>query len=118
LKFIYVYGAVPKWLKGKLCKSFIRRFESDRRLYFKSLQIMFTVYILKSLKDNKRYIGYTENLTRRLNEHNSGETKSIKGRLPFKVIYTEVFENKSEAMEREKFFKTHPGRDFLDSIGK
>jgi len=79
---------------------------------------MFIVYVLRSEKDNKRYVGFTENLTRRLFEHNSGLVTSTKNRRPFKLIYTEQFENKQEAMKREKFFKSHQGRNFLDSIGK
>ena len=79
---------------------------------------MFTVYILKSNKDDKRYVGFTDNLDRRLSEHNSGKVKSTKYRKPLELIYYENFADKSDAMEREKFFKTHSGRDFLDSIGK
>ena len=76
------------------------------------------VYILRSLKDHKRYIGFTSDLTRRIEEHNSGKVKSTKHRSPFELIYTELFADKTEAMNREKFFKTHKVRTFLDSIGK
>jgi len=79
---------------------------------------MFTVYVLLSEKDNKRYVGFTDNIERRLLEHNLGKVKSTKNRRPIKLIYTEQHENKSDAMNREKYFKTHPGRNFLDSIGK
>jgi len=79
---------------------------------------MFTVYILRSEKDNKRYIGFTDNVERRLIEHNSGKVKSTKNRKPLQLIYSEEYETKSDAMKREKFFKTHSGRNFLDSIGK
>jgi putative endonuclease len=79
---------------------------------------MFTVYILLSKKDNKRYIGFTDNIERRLSEHNSGSVKSTRHRKPFELIYYEQFENKYDAMMKEKFFKTHSGRSFLDSIGK
>ncbi|MCX6173359.1 MAG: GIY-YIG nuclease family protein [Ignavibacteriales bacterium] len=79
---------------------------------------MFTVYILLSEKDNKRYIGFTDDLDRRLIEHGLGKVKSTKNRRPLKLIYSEKYENKSDAMKREKYFKTHQGRNFLDSIGK
>ena len=79
---------------------------------------MFTVYILKSNKDDKRYVGFTDNLARRLYEHNSGKVKSTNYRKPLELIYTEEFDDKYDAMKREKFFKTPAGRDFLDSIGK
>lgn len=79
---------------------------------------MFTVYILLSEKDNKRYVGFTDNIERRLLEHNSGRVISTMNRRPFILIYSEEYENKSDAMKREKYFKTHSGRNFLDSIGK
>ena len=71
---------------------------------------MFTVYILLSEKDNKRYIGFTHNLERRLTEHNSGKVKSTKNRIPLKVIYTEEFVLKSDAMKREKQIKSKKGK--------
>ena len=58
------------------------------------------VYILTSLKDSKRYIGMTSDLNRRLNEHNSGKVKSTKNRRPMKLIYTEEFDSKEDAMKR------------------
>ncbi len=79
---------------------------------------MFTVYILLSEKDNNRYIGFTDDMERRLTEHNLGKVKYTKNRRPLKLIYIEQYENKSDAMKREKYFKTHSGRNFLDSIGK
>ena len=79
---------------------------------------MFFVYVLKSLKDNKRYIGMSSNLNRRLLEHNRGLVKSTRNRKPLELIYFEEFEDKSNALKREKFFKTGCGREFLKSIGK
>lgn len=79
---------------------------------------MFTIYILFSEKDNKRYIGFTSNIERRLKEHNLGKVKSTQNRRPVKLIYTEEFIYKQEAETRERFFKSHQGRDYLNSIGK
>jgi putative endonuclease len=74
---------------------------------------MFTVYVLYSDKFDKIYIGYTSDLTSRLLSHNELGTKgyTMKYR-PWKVIYTEIHEEKSEAMKREKQLKTARGRDF------
>ena len=47
------------------------------------------VYVLLSLKDGKRYTGITDDVERRLEEHNSGQVKSTKHRTPFKIIYYE-----------------------------
>ena len=78
----------------------------------------YTVYILHPEKDNKRYIGFTDNIESRFIEHNMGKVKSTKNRRPLKIMHTEEYENKTEAMQRESYFKTHAGRDYLKSIGK
>jgi len=69
---------------------------------------MFYVYILKTKKDNKLYIGYTEDLKRRLSEHTRGKVYHTKHRLPVELIYYESYKNKEDAQEREKSFK-HSG---------
>ena len=74
------------------------------------------VYVLKSLKDSRRYIGYTENFERRITEHNNGLVKSTRNRRPFELIYFEEFDNKTEALIREKFFKSGKGRKYLSTI--
>jgi len=79
---------------------------------------MYFVYVLKSSKDHKRYIGMTSDIERRVLEHNNGLVKSTKRRKPLELIYFEKFETKSEAMRREKFFKSGRGREFLKSIDK
>ncbi len=66
---------------------------------------MFYVYILKSKKDNKLYIGYTDNLKRRMEEHNSGGNKSTKFRRPLELIYYEAYRSKADALIREKRLK-------------
>lgn len=77
---------------------------------------MFTVYILKSLRDQKRYIGFTENLERRLHEHNSGLVKSTKHRQLLILIHTENFDTKREAEDKERFYKTGKGKEFLNKL--
>ncbi|MEN8194097.1 MAG: GIY-YIG nuclease family protein [Bacteroidota bacterium] len=61
----------------------------------------YKLYILKSLKTKKYYIGHTNDLTRRFQEHNSGQTKSTKPGAPWEVVYTKRFANKSEAYKEE-----------------
>ncbi|MFC1594940.1 GIY-YIG nuclease family protein [Patescibacteria group bacterium] len=77
---------------------------------------MFYVYVIKSLKDGKLYIGYTADLKRRLKEHKTGGSKSTKGRLPFKLLYYEAHISKQDAERREKYFKTHKGKSSLKQI--
>ena len=64
---------------------------------------MFYVYVLKSKKDNMFYTGYTKDLMKRLNEHNSGKVKSTKYRLPLELIYFEGCLNQKDALHREKY---------------
>ena len=67
------------------------------------------VYILQSLKDNKYYIGETHDVDARLLFHNSGKQRSTKSRIPFKIILIEEFENRQEALKREKQIKSWKG---------
>jgi len=78
---------------------------------------MFFVYVLRSLKNNKRYIGYTsKNIFVRLKEHNQGYNKWTRQNGPFKIIYFEKFNLKVEAIKRERFLKSGQGRKLLDKI--
>jgi putative endonuclease len=74
---------------------------------------MFYVYILLSQNDNKRYIGFTDDLDRRLNEHNSGLVKSTKNRRPLILVYKEEFKEKFDAMKREREIKAKKGKFLL-----
>ena len=74
---------------------------------------MFFVYILRSLRDKKRYVGFTQNLERRMSEHERGIVKSTRKRGSLELIYFEEFGTKEEARNREKFFKTGGGREYL-----
>lgn len=62
---------------------------------------MFYVYILKSLKDSNLYFGSTNDLRRRLSEHNSGKVKSTKGRIPLELKYYEAYSDEKDARDRE-----------------
>ena len=76
---------------------------------------MFTVYVLRSLKNNKRYVGITEKgVKERLRQHDSGSSSWTRQNGPFKIIYSEECADKAAALKREKFFKSGQGRRFLD----
>jgi putative endonuclease len=75
---------------------------------------MFLVYALYSEKYQKIYIGYTSNIEQRLLSHNELGTKGYTLRYrPWKLIYTESFLLKSDAMKREKLLKSAKGREFI-----
>ena len=77
---------------------------------------MHFVYVLKSLKDGKRYIGLTNDIPKRLQRHNDGEVSATKGRRPFILIHSEQYKTRSEAARREIFLKSGKGREELDQI--
>lgn len=68
---------------------------------------MFYTYILKSEKDGNLYTGYTNDLKRRLSEHNSGKNISTKFRSPFTLIYYEAYKSREDATHREKMLKEY-----------
>lgn len=77
---------------------------------------MYIVYILKSSILNKGYVGFTNNLSRRIDEHNSGKHFYTKRHKPWVVIHQEEFQSFKEARTREKFLKSTSGRRFLKRI--
>ncbi len=79
---------------------------------------MYYVYILRSLRDDRLYSGYTSNLKKRFNAHNNGEVEITKYRRPFILIYYEAYRNQQDATSRENFFKTQWGRNYLRRVLK
>ncbi|PIB39354.1 GIY-YIG nuclease family protein [Maribacter sp. 4G9] len=71
------------------------------------------VYVLRSLKDRRLYIGMTSDIDRRLNEHNSGRTKSTKGYRPWELVYKESYPDIASARKREKYLKSGYGKQWL-----
>lgn len=76
------------------------------------------VYVLKSLNNDFIYVGFTENLRRRLKEHNYKEELSTKHYTPFELIHFEAYKNIKDAKRREGYFKTTKGRVTLKQILK
>ncbi len=66
---------------------------------------MFYLYVLKSLKDSELYIGSTNNLKRRFEEHQNGKSFSTKLRRPFELVYYEAYKSEKDARLREKALK-------------
>lgn len=77
---------------------------------------MYYVYILLSLKDKKLYAGFSEDLKARIQTHNQGKVSSTKNRRPLKLIFYESYINKHDALRRERYFKTSPGKKSLKII--
>jgi putative endonuclease len=74
---------------------------------------MFYVYIIYSIKLEKKYIGYCSDLKNRIEEHNKGESRFTSKGIPWKLVYYEAFLSKIDAQKEEKFLKTGKGRERL-----
>jgi len=80
---------------------------------------MWYVYVLESLKDGKWYTGSTDDLKRRLKEHQKGHVEATRNRRPLKLLYYEACINEKTTIEREKYLKTAWGKRYLRKrIGK
>lgn len=76
------------------------------------------VYVLHNSSKNFIYIGYTEDLVKRVEFHNSGNVKSTRSYLPLKLIFYEAYIAKSDAKRREKYLKTNRGKTTLTTMLK
>ena len=80
------------------------------------LPVVFYVYALRSLSRNYIYVGLTDNLDRRIAQHNLGLNPTTKPYRPFELIWSESFPTRSEARLREKYLKSGVGKTFLKSL--
>jgi len=77
---------------------------------------MYYVYVIKSETRNYTYIGLSDNVERRLGEHNSGKNRTTRPYRPFNLILTEQFETRAEARKREKYLKSGSGREYIKTL--
>jgi putative endonuclease len=79
---------------------------------------MYYAYILRSETTGKYYIGSTNNLDRRLKEHNGNQTTSLKNKGPFVIIYKETFATLRLARKRESEIKSYKGGNAFKKLIK
>lgn len=80
-------------------------------------KLMCHVYILYSESKDRYYVGYTcQKVEVRLSQHNDGWSRSTKSGIPWKVVYTETCESKSEAIKRENVIKRQKSRAFIERL--
>jgi len=73
---------------------------------------MYYVYIIQSRKDNSYYVGSTSDLKKRLSEHYRGNVKYTSAKIPYKLVWYCVFQNKKKALDFEKYLKQGSGFAF------
>lgn len=74
---------------------------------------MYYAYIIKATESENYYVGYTNNLSSRLKQHNSGTSFHTKKYEKWELIFYAVFVDKIKAIEFEKYLKSHSGRIFM-----
>ena len=76
----------------------------------------FHLYILFSMSRDRYYIGHTNNIERRLSEHNSGQTKSTKAGIPREIVYTKEFDSNIEANKVELHLKKMKSKKYIEKF--
>ena len=71
------------------------------------------VYVLRSLRDDKQYVGYTVDLRKRMNQHQRGKSFATAPRRPFQLAYYEACRSLVDAKRRERYLKATGGRRYL-----
>ncbi|ROL62309.1 GIY-YIG nuclease family protein [Bacteroidetes/Chlorobi group bacterium ChocPot_Mid] len=77
---------------------------------------MYYVYIIQSETTGKYYIGQTNNLLDRLTRHNSKQSKFTKNRGPWKLVYSEEYSTRNEALNRETQIKKMKSRKYIENL--
>jgi putative endonuclease len=78
--------------------------------------MIYTVYILYSQSKDKYYIGYSQNPSERLLEHNAGATTSTRPGIPWIMVYTEECADKTTAIKRENAIKKMKSRKYIEKL--
>ena len=77
---------------------------------------MFHVFVLRSEKTGRFYVGSAADVEKRLQRHNRGDAKSTRHGVPWAVLHTESFVTRSEALHRERYYKTGRGREEIQRL--
>jgi putative endonuclease len=78
--------------------------------------VIYYIYILQSEVDSSYYIGQTNNLDDRLRRHNEGRSNYTRSKKPWKLVYTEKFDSRKEAVRRETEIKSKKSRAFIEQL--
>ena len=82
----------------------------------KSLVAVFHLYVLRSSKTGRRYVGPCENIDERFRRHNLGHSKATRHGVPWTLVHSEKFCSRTEATRKERYYKSGRGRDERDQL--
>ena len=77
---------------------------------------MYCIYIIQSQKNCKYYTGSCHDIEKRIERHNAGATPSTKSGRPWKLVYSESYENNSDALKREREIKSKKSRKYIEFL--
>jgi putative endonuclease len=77
---------------------------------------MIWVYVIWSQSAGRTYVGITADVSRRLKQHNAGQSYSTKDHIPYILVFSEPFADRTEARIREKYLKSSAGRGFIRRV--
>ncbi len=77
---------------------------------------MYYIYVLKSIKNNDVYVGYSTDLKRRFSDHNKGFVRATRPNRPWLLVYYEAYKEKRDATKREKQLKMHRAKEDLKKL--
>lgn len=77
---------------------------------------MYSVYILQSEKNGSYYVGYSHDVFSRLAMHNAGKVSATRYKRPYRIVYTEQYENETDARKREYSIKAKKSRVFIEKL--
>ena len=86
------------------------------RLKGETIILNYFVYAIKSRQKNYIYVGLTSDLKKRVNQHNDGKERTTRYYRPFDLVYSEIFESRSEARKREIYLKSGCGKEFIKNL--
>ncbi len=81
-------------------------------------RVPYAVYILQSEKTGRYYVGHSEEVEKRLRQHNAGESASTRHGVPWRLIYREVCKSRSDAIRRETQIKKRGIERFLRGVAQ
>ena len=82
---------------------------------FKQKYMLYYIYVIRSKNRNYIYVGLTNNLNRRVSQHQNGKEKTTAPYRPFKILFAEQFLSRIDARNREKYLKSGSGKEWIKS---